>query len=78
MSSCPRIVVHESADAPPAHRFLASFYTPKGDALPIVFYAPEREAVIRAASRWWADEQARLARSTANAAAQSARMRKPA
>jgi hypothetical protein len=78
MSTCPRIVVYESADAPPAHRFLSCFYTPAGKALPMVFNAPDREAAISAASCWWANEQARLAKGAANAAARSARMRRPA
>jgi hypothetical protein len=44
----------------------------------MVFNAPDREAAISAASGWWANEQARLAKGAANAAARSARMRRPA
>lgn len=76
MTPCPKIVTHESADAPPAHRFVAGFYTATGERLPMLFHAPEKDAAINAAAHWWADQQARLAKDAANRAARSARMRK--
>ena len=71
---CPRIVVHESSDAPPAHRFLGSFFTAT-QRLPILFNGTTRDGVIDAMRKFWADEQAKNAEIAANRAARSAKMR---
>jgi hypothetical protein len=81
---CPRIVVHQSSDAPDGHEFMASLYLPttrKSEhvgwaRLPTLFIGRTREGAIDAAASFWREQQEKLAAKAASAAARSAKMRK--
>lgn len=68
MSPAPRIVIYESVDAPPSHRFCGQFFLGT-KVLPVILHDPDRGALVDSMRNYWAKrEKSRAKRSSALAA----------
>lgn len=77
MTPTPRIVIHESGDAPTGHRFVGGLYL-GNKRLPIIFANDDRSQLIETMRAFIEEDGAKAAKRRASLAAHSARMRKGA